>query len=60
MSDTPTPATDTVAKTELRFGKPRPKVEPFARYRGTSAWRKYRNRVREFYAYKAKLAAGQG
>ncbi len=24
------------------------KVPPFARYRGTSAWRKYTNRVREY------------
>jgi hypothetical protein len=53
MSDTTSPAGQSLAKSELRFGKPRPKVEPFARYRGTSAWRKYRNRVREYNAYRA-------
>lgn len=26
----------------------RPKVEPFARYKGTSAWRKYRRKVRAY------------
>ena len=29
------------------------KAPPFARYEGTSAWRKYRNRVREYESYKA-------
>jgi hypothetical protein len=29
------------------------KVEPFARYEGTSAWRKYRNRVREYVSFRA-------
>ncbi len=34
------------------------KVPPFARYEGTSAWRKYPNRVREFARFQAasKLA----
>ena len=32
-------------------------VPPFARYAGTSAWRKYRNRVREYARFHA--AAGQ-
>lgn len=27
---------------------PKQKVPPFARYEGTSAWRKYRHRVREY------------
>ena len=31
-----------------RFGAPRPKVPPFARYKGTSAWRKDRRRAREY------------
>ncbi len=31
-------------------------VQPFARYRGTSAWRKYRVRVREYQEFRA--AAG--
>ncbi len=32
------------------------KVAPFARYEGTSCWRKYPARVREFYSNKAKAA----
>ena len=31
------------------------KVAPFARYEGTSAWRKYTNRVREFAHFQAAL-----
>jgi hypothetical protein len=30
------------------------KVPPFARYDGTSAWRKYTNRVREYNHFRAK------
>ncbi len=33
------------------------KVPPFARYRGTSAWRKYNNRVREHARFQAKVGA---
>ena len=33
------------------------KVPAFARYEGTSAFRKYRTRVREFNEHKAKVAA---
>ncbi len=29
------------------------KVAPFARYEGTSAWRKYRNRVRDYVRFRA-------
>ena len=32
---------------------PRQKVPPFARYKGTSAWRKYSSRVREYAHYLA-------
>ncbi|MBB5374113.1 helix-turn-helix transcriptional regulator [Acidocella aromatica] len=32
------------------------KVPPFARYEGTSCWRKYRTRVRDYYAFQASLA----
>jgi hypothetical protein len=32
------------------------KVPPFARYEGTSAWRKYTNRVREYALFRAKAA----
>jgi hypothetical protein len=34
------------------------KVAPFARYEGTSAWRKYANRVREYAHFRAKVHAG--
>ena len=30
---------------------------PFARYPGTSAWRKYANRVRDYYRFLAETAA---
>ena len=43
MTDTPSHA-----ETRTRFGKPRPKVPAFARYKGTSAWRKDRKRVRAY------------
>jgi hypothetical protein len=33
------------------------KVAPFARYEGTSAWRKYSNRVREYAHFRAKAEA---
>ena len=33
------------------------KVPAFARYEGTSAWRKYRKRVREYYRFKAQTEA---
>ena len=32
------------------------KVPPFARYEGTSAWRKYPNRVREYNSFRASVA----
>ena len=32
------------------------KVPPFARYEGTSAWRKYSNRVKAFNAFRASVA----
>jgi hypothetical protein len=32
---------------------PSQKAAPFARYVGTSAWRKYKNRVREYKAFQA-------
>ncbi len=31
----------------------RPKVPAFARYKGTSAWRKFPNRVREYARFRA-------
>ena len=50
MSDTSTPGPTDAAR---RFGAPRQKVPPFARYEGTSAWRKNRRRVREYARYRA-------
>ena len=50
MSDTSTPGPTEAAR---RFGAPRQKVPPFARYKGTSAWRKNRRRVREYARYRA-------
>ena len=51
MSDTPSPD---ITKAARRFGAPRQKVPPFARYEGTSAWRKDRRRAREY----ARFLAG--
>jgi hypothetical protein len=34
--------------------KPR-RVVPFAHYEGTSCWRKYKDRVRDYYAYQASV-----
>lgn len=42
MSDTETPAQPAARS------RARPKVAPFARYKGTSAWRKDRRRVRAY------------
>ncbi len=49
MSDHPT-----APKPVRDYGRARPKVPAFARYEGTSAWRKDRRRVR---AYALHLAA---
>ena len=38
------------------YATAKPKVPAFARYRGTSAWRKYKIRVREFNEYRAAHA----
>ncbi len=50
MSDTSNPGLTEAAR---RFGASRPKVPPFARYEGTSAWRKNRRRVREYARFRA-------
>jgi hypothetical protein len=50
MSDTST------AEAPRRFGVARPKVPAFARYKGTSAWRKNRRRA---HAYALFLAAAK-
>ena len=53
MSDVSTPAAAT------KSGPARQKVPPFARYKGTSAWRKDRRRAREYARFQAaeKLAS---
>ena len=53
MTDTTAPGPTKAA----RYGAPRQKVPPFARFKGTSAWRKYRRRAREYARFLA--AAGQ-
>ena len=50
MSDIATPA---LIERASRFGTPRPKVPPFARFKGTSAWRKDRRRAREYARFRA-------
>ncbi len=49
MSDTSTPGLPEPARRRA----PRQKVPPFARYKGTSAWRKYRRRAREYALFRA-------
>ena len=50
---------DTAAHTETaeRFRAARPKVAAFARYKGTSAWRKDRRRVRAYARFMAETKA---
>ena len=48
MSDT-----TTLPRAASPYGKPRPKVPHFARFRGTSAWRKDRRRVKEYALFQA-------
>lgn len=45
-------------KPDLASRRKRPKVPPFARYKGTSAWRKDRRRVRAYARFKAQEKAG--
>ncbi len=49
MNDTPAPVKRT-------YGPSRKKVPAFARYEGTSAWRKDRRRVRAYEMFKATQA----
>ena len=46
MNDASTPAAS-------RYGTPRQKVPPFARFKGTSAWKKYGRRAREYALFRA-------
>lgn len=56
MSDTPVSARSAAPR---RSGASRPKVPPFARYKGTSAWRKDRKRVRAYALFLAKAKQDQ-
>ncbi len=50
MNDTTSPS---LPKAARRFAVARPKVPAFARFVGTSAWRKDRRRVREYARFRA-------
>jgi len=50
MSNTSNPGLPDAVR---RFGVPRQKVPPFARFKGTSAWRKDRRRAREYARFRA-------
>jgi len=50
MSDNSNPGLPEAAR---HFGAPRQKVPAFARYKGTSAWRKDRRRAREYARFRA-------
>ena len=56
MSDTTHPA---APRTKRDYPKARPKVPPFARYEGTSAWRKYPRKVKAYALYQAAVSAGE-
>lgn len=49
----------TALETAPKHLGPKQKVAPFARYEGTSAWRKYRVRVRAYAQFKAEIQAGR-
>ena len=44
-------------ETTRDYGKKRPKVPAFARYAGTSAWRKDKRKVRAYAMHLARAAA---
>ncbi len=54
MNDTPTPE---IPQAATRRPASKQKVPPFARFKGTSAWRKDRNRAREYAQYLASADA---
>ncbi len=64
MSDTSTPSpampSHATGNPARRFGAPGQKVPPFARFKGTSAWRKYRKRAREYAVFQAALKQAKG
>lgn len=50
MTDTPIPS-------KVVYATKKQKVAPFARFKGTSAWRKYKSKAREYTRFKASIAA---
>ena len=44
-------------QTTPRYGAPRQKVPPFARYKGTSAYKKDRRRARAYARFRAAAAS---
>lgn len=56
MSDTTTAPVAGPAKRS--YGTKHPKVPPFARFEGTSAWRKYKRRARAYAQFKKAQALG--
>jgi hypothetical protein len=57
MTDISSP---TAPATGKNYAAARPKVPPFARYKGTSAWRKNPRRVRAYAAFLAETAKKPG
>jgi len=53
------PTNPSTAKTGKSYAAARPKVPPFARYEGTSAWRKNKRRVRAYAAFRAAAAESE-
>lgn len=51
--------TETKPGAKRDYGRKRPKVPAFARYEGTSAWRKDRRKVRAFARHVAAIAAAK-
>ena len=52
MSETPT-----TTSTKAGYARKRPKVPPFARFKGTSVWKQFKRRARAYARYKATQAA---
>ena len=53
MNDTTSPGASAPVKS---YAAARQKVPPFARYKGTSAWRKNRRRARVYAAFLANMS----
>ncbi len=49
--------TDMPIPNKTSYAAKKQKVPPFARFKGTSAWRKYKSKAREYARFKASTAA---